>query len=114
MSERIQITEAYLYEGPLYYGERTEDGDKPVLFDRFIGAVALDGRKLTLCQSFRSRWEAETMLERIKAKGDINPEKWEEDQEGFTLEEALGPYGIEWEAEQFERMAYGFPSSLMA
>lgn len=94
-----------VFEGPLVE-EDTEDGPIIVCF-KFVG-IEINGKLFEHPHGFRQHAEAEDFRASIALKGNIDLSKWVEIEEGPSLEERLGPGGIEWEREQEDRMFGGW------
>lgn len=55
---------------------------------------------------YYARYDANEMLKKIERRGSINPDHWVELEARPSLEEVLGPYGLAWQEEQQDRMAW--------
>jgi hypothetical protein len=98
---RIQPGSVAMFEGD-YYEIKTEDG-LAVVWDYCV-MVAVDGADYIHPRTFEWKNEAADFIALVEAEGSVDLTKWILQEPGPTLEERLGPGGIEWELEQMDRL----------
>lgn len=54
-----------------------------------------------------ARYDADEMMEKVARRGSIDPAEWVEIEPRPSLEERLGPGGIEWQEELEDRRRWG-------
>jgi len=105
---RLSVTATALLPGPLFE-EISEEGDLFHFYYVALEVEVTDGRRFVhfhQVAGFSARSEMEAFEAKVKARGEIVVENgWTETEEGPSLEERLGAYGIEWQLEARERHA---------
>ena len=91
-------------EGPLVEIQ-TEDGPAHVFY--YFLNVEHGGDTYEHPHAFRWESEVEDFRATVARRGVIDLSRWNKIERGPSLEERLGPGGIEWEREQDDRFAWG-------
>ena len=89
-----------------YYREQDEDGEH-VVFDYYV-VVEVAGKHYSHFKGHRFHSDAEALLHRVEAAGEVDLKYWAEVPEQPSLEERLAPFGLEWQLEQDERRFNGY------